>query len=121
MPSEASVVSGDQSMEELRRELAEAREQQTATAGILAAMSSSPTDPYRVFADIAASAARLCDAYDATIRQVDRGQLRLVAHYGPILTGPTVPLMRGGAVGRAVLHPEALQRLREDGFYLFHG
>jgi len=68
MPSEASVVSGDQPMEELRRELAEAREQQAATAGILAAMSSSPTDPYRVFADIAASAARLCDAYDATIR-----------------------------------------------------
>src|SRR5262245_2304714 len=108
MPSEASVVSGDQSMEELRRELAEAREQQTATAGILAAMSSSPTDPYRVFADIAASAARLCDAYDATIRQVDRGQLRLVAHYGPMLTGPTVPLMRGGAVGRAVLDRQTI-------------
>jgi len=34
MPSEASVISGDQSIEELRRELAEAREQQAATAGI---------------------------------------------------------------------------------------
>ena len=32
MPAEASTVGVDQSMEELRRELAEAREQQAATA-----------------------------------------------------------------------------------------
>jgi hypothetical protein len=90
-------------VEELRRELAEAREQQAATAEILASISSSVTDADQVFAKIAASAARLCDAYDATIRQVDGGQLRLVAHYGPILTGPTVPLMHGAVAGRAVL------------------
>ena len=39
MPSEASTVGGDQSVEQLRRELAEAREQRTAIAGILAAVS----------------------------------------------------------------------------------
>ena len=59
MASEVSTVRGDQSVEELRRELAAAWEQQAATAGILAAMSNSPTDGYRVFAEIAASAARL--------------------------------------------------------------
>jgi len=62
MPSETKTACADQSVEELRRELVEAREQQAATAGILAAISNSPTDPYRVFAEFAASAARLCDA-----------------------------------------------------------
>jgi two-component system NtrC family sensor kinase len=84
MPSEVSTVSGDQSAEELRRELAEAREQQAATAEILRVISCSPTDQQRVFAEIATSAARLCDAYDATIFRVDGDLLRLVAHHGSI-------------------------------------
>src|SRR5262245_2059491 len=109
MPTETSVVSGDQSVEELRRELAEAREQQADTAGILAAISNSPADQSRVFAEIAASAARLCDAYNATIHHVDGGQLRTVAHYGPILTGPTMALARGAVIGRAVLERRAIQ------------
>jgi hypothetical protein len=62
MMPEASTVGADPSVEELRRELAEAREQQAATAAILAAISNSSTDPLGVFAEIAASAARLCDA-----------------------------------------------------------
>jgi hypothetical protein len=65
-PSELSTVSGDQSLAELKRELAEARQQQAATAGILAAISNSSGDPYRVLTDIAVSAARLCDSYDAS-------------------------------------------------------
>ena len=44
MPAEASTIADDQSVEELRRELAEAREQQAATAEILASISSSVTD-----------------------------------------------------------------------------
>src|SRR5262245_8533685 len=103
MPSETSVVSGDQSIEELRRELAEAREQQAATAEILASISSSPTDAGQVFAKIAASAARLCDAHDATIFRVDGGNLRTVAHHGPIPPGGTLPLTRGFVTGSAVL------------------
>jgi two-component system NtrC family sensor kinase len=67
MPPEASVVSGDQSMEDLRHELVEARDQQAATAEILRVMSGSPTDLQRIFAVVAASAARLCDAYDGSI------------------------------------------------------
>ena len=107
MPSEASTFRGDQSVEQLRRELAEAREQQAATAAILAAISNSPIDSYRVFAEIAASAARLCEAYDAVIFQVDGAVLRLVAHEGPVSLGPvgqfTVPLVRGSLSGRVTL------------------
>ena len=71
MPSKVLTGAGDQSVEALRRELAEARAQQAATAEILASISSSVTDASQVFAKIAASAARLCHAHDAAIFQVD--------------------------------------------------
>ena len=58
-------------LSQARGELAEAREQQDATAGILAAISSSPADLRRVCAEIAASAALLCGAYDAQIFHLD--------------------------------------------------
>src|SRR5262245_48964739 len=107
MPSEASTVGGNQSVDELRRELAEAREQQAATAEILAAISSSPTDPLGAFEKIAASAARLCDAYDATMFQVDGDFLRRVASYGPTPEDATLPLNRGLITERAVLDRRA--------------
>ena len=103
MPSAASTASGDQSLEELRRELAEAREQQAATAEILHAISSSPRDLQRVFSEIAVSAARLCDAYDAAIHKVDGDFLPVVAHHGPIPIPSTLPLRAGFVAGRAVL------------------
>src|SRR5262245_11239051 len=108
MPSEVPTVTGDQSLEALRRELAEAREQQAATAEILASISTSVTDANQVFSKIAASAARLCDAFDAAIFQVDGSSLRLVAHHGQIpFPGPIgqhkIPLVRGLLNGRAVI------------------
>src|SRR5262245_2523558 len=118
MPSEVSTAGADQDLsrqvdeltrelERSTRELVEDREQQAATAGILAAISSSPADLQRAFAEIAASAARLCDAYDATIVKVDGNALRIVAHHGPIPAAPAernvLPLIRGVLVGRAVL------------------
>src|SRR5262245_21203995 len=103
MSPEASTIGGDQSLEELRRELAEAREQQAATAEILRVISSSPMDSQRVFAEIAAGAARLCEAYDVAIRLVHTDFLRLVAHDGPIPLSDMLPLTRGMPGGRAVL------------------
>src|SRR5215510_12287473 len=108
MPSETSTVCADQPVEELRRELTAVREQQAATAGILAAMSNSPTDPYRAFADIAASAARLCDAQNSAVVQLADGKLRLLARYGPLPTvvpvgEPGVPFTRGSVIARAII------------------
>src|SRR5262245_8082060 len=106
MSPEASTVGGDQSVEHLRRELTEARQQQAATAEILKVISSSPTDPKRVFAEIAASAALLCDAYDAGIAQVQGDDiLRVVTHHGPIppRSSGTYPLTRGFVTGRVIL------------------
>jgi GAF domain-containing protein len=125
MPSEVSTAGADQDLSRLvdelkrelersARELAEAREEQAATAGILQAISSSPADLRRVLAEIAASAARLCDADNAAITQVDGDSLRLVArHHGQIPTaGPvgqlTVPLVRGFVAGRAVIDRQTM-------------
>ena len=87
------------------RELAEAQEQQAATSEILRVIATSPTDVQPVFAAVLMSAARLCDALDASIFQVDGDGLRLVAHEGPILSHPVgaFPLIRGMTVGRSVL------------------
>src|SRR6516164_460164 len=109
MPSELSTDRGDQSVEELRRELAEAREQQAAAAEILRVISSSPTDLKHVFAVVAANAARLCDANDAQIRQVDGSTLHLVAQHGSIPSNPVMTATRGLVSGRAVLERRTIQ------------
>jgi GAF domain-containing protein/anti-sigma regulatory factor (Ser/Thr protein kinase) len=132
MTTQASAVIDSHLVEELRRELADAREQQAATAEILRVLSGSPMDLRRVFAEIAASAARLCDANDAAIGQVDGNNLHLVAHHGSIPTTPVAPLTRGALPGRAVLdrqtihipdlqaeideYPEGSDRARSLGF-----
>src|SRR5262249_48366449 len=100
-------------LSQARGELAEAREQQAATAEILRVISSSPMDLKRLFAEIAAGATRLCDAHDATILQVDGDSIRLVAHHGPLpTTAPvgqsTMPLTRGVTSGRAILDRQTI-------------
>src|SRR5215467_12267285 len=103
-------ASAERRIQELTKALSEAREQQTATAEILRVISRSPTDQPRVFAEIATSAARLCDAYDATIFQVDGDLLRLVAHHGSILPqDDTLPLTREVVTGRAILERRTIQ------------
>ena len=105
----ADQVRGGRTVKELERELAEARDQQAATAEILAAISSSPMNLQRVFAEVAASAARLCDANDAAMHQVDGDVLRSVAHHGPISFPETLPLTRGVLTARAVLDRQTIQ------------
>src|SRR5262245_56782514 len=112
MPPEVSVVSGDQAMEVLRRELAEAREQQAATAEILKAISNSPSDPNRVFRDIAASATRLCDGHSAAIVRLASDQLVFLARFEPLAGRVQVwlplPLTRGSLIARAVIDRQTI-------------
>src|SRR5215813_5409062 len=114
MASEVSTTGAQQDLRrrvaELERELGEAREQQVATAEILAAISNSPTHPRGAFERIAASAARLCDAHDATIFQVDDDILLPVAHHGPIPSpAHGGPLKRGFVTGHAMLDRRTIQ------------
>ena len=88
------------------QELVEAQDHQTATSEILKVISRSPSDVQPVFDMIAESAARLCDAIDVTIFQVDSNVLRVVVHRGPIPSasvGQTRPMVRETPTGRAVL------------------
>ena len=89
-----SALSKDTEVARLARELAEAREQQTATSEILGAVARSSTDVQVVLDAICASAARLCEAYDSTIWRPDGDRLVPAAHHGPIAQVGSLPLTR---------------------------
>src|SRR5215475_10816586 len=95
-------------LESHKRELAEATEQQTATSEILSVIASSPTDLQPVLDTVAQNAARLCEATDAQILQVDGDSLRLAASYGPLPTSQTRPLKRQLVSGRAVIDRQTI-------------
>jgi GAF domain-containing protein len=63
------------------RDLTEALAQQTATAEILRAISSSPTDIQPVFDTIVTSAGRLCEAESAVVWRFEDGMAHFVAAY----------------------------------------
>jgi signal transduction histidine kinase len=94
----------------LFQELKESLEQQTATSEILGVIASSPTDIQPVLDAIAESAARVCNADDASIRIVEGNILRLMTHKGPIPFFMTaeLPISRGSVAGRAVIDNELI-------------
>src|SRR5215813_11145217 len=82
---------------DLETRLAEALEQQTATAEILPVLDA-----------VAQSAMRLCAAYDAVIFQLESNVLRVVAHHGPIPFRSGELAGRGTLPGRAMLEGRAI-------------
>jgi two-component system, NtrC family, sensor kinase len=99
--------------ERLRRSLAEALEQQTATSEILRVISSSPTDVQPVFDAIVQSATRLCDAAFGIAFQFDGHLVTPVAHHNmsrdeeltlsTAISEARLPATRWTVAGRAVL------------------
>jgi len=98
-------------LEARNRDLIEALEQQTATAGILQVIAASPTDVQPVLDAVTRSAARLCDADDATVWSLEGERMRTVAHQGPIpfFAPRERPLGRGTIYGRSILERRAVQ------------
>jgi GAF domain-containing protein len=99
-----------QELETRNRELTESLEQQTATSGVLRAISNSPMDVQPVFDMIAESAAHLCEADDVVVRRVQDEYLDTAAIHGSI---PTMrqPIHRVFPSGRAVIDRETVHVL----------
>src|SRR5262249_41532832 len=83
--------------------LKESLEQQTATSEILGVIASSPTDIQPVLDAVAESAARLCDAENATVGRVDGNTTHPVASYGSMPVPGPRQITRGTPSGRAML------------------
>src|ERR1700688_173868 len=95
----------------LRRQLAEALNQQTATSELLRIISSSPTTVQPVLDAVVASACRLCEAQAATIYLRDGDVVVTSAQCGPLEGTPIghrTPLSLDWATGRAVLQARTI-------------
>ena len=111
-------------LEARNHDLTEALEQQTATSKILQVIASSPTDIQPVLDVMAENAARLCEADDAQILQLEGDVLRRAASFGSHQTAETRPVTREIAAGRAVIdrqtvHVHDIRAAEEQGFQVF--
>jgi signal transduction histidine kinase/putative methionine-R-sulfoxide reductase with GAF domain len=102
-------------VERQARELAEALEQQTATAEVLSIIARSPTDEQPALETIARVAGEVTDSADVTIARIEGEQLRIAVRLGPsspgfaFSPGETRPVDDTSVLGRAVMARQTVQ------------
>src|SRR5262245_23124348 len=87
------------------RQISEALQRQAATDEVLGAVASSPADRSCIYEAIDGSAARLCEADNASIYQVEDDVVRHMATHGRVTTlkvGDTRPIGSGSLSGRVI-------------------
>lgn len=93
-------------VEKKTHELSEIIQQKQAISAILSTISNSPTSLGSLLETVAENAARLCEASDASIMQVEGDELRLVAKYGKTQLWPLGKkrrMNRDWVTGRSVI------------------
>jgi GAF domain-containing protein len=104
-PARSVEVDVKEEITNLRRELAESLEQQTAISDILRVISSSPDDVQPVFDTVAERAARICGAQFVDIIVVQDDVMHQKASFGNLAgldSNETVPLDRTTIMGRSI-------------------
>ncbi|MEA2882690.1 MAG: hypothetical protein QOH32_1946, partial [Bradyrhizobium sp.] len=111
-PATTMDIHAKEEIATLKRELMEAREQQSAISDILRAISNSPGNAKPVFNSVAEHAARICGARFVDIIVVQDDVLHHEASFGNLRgmdIGETVGLDRTTVMGRSICDKEIVQ------------